>query len=171
MTSRWSASSTTCRTVVSRSYIVPVVARLAEPAPARPGVDRGRAGAVAAAAELVRPDTYRAERWGAPPGERVLHFFELDDETVWGATAFMLVDLLAPLDASAGDRYGAAALQQRPGRLDVAPLRGAGADRESQHRAAVEDGAGEQHLAAWRWPVRSAPRWRRRRRRAGGTPG
>ena len=44
--------------------------------------------------ELVRDDTYRVERWGAPPGDRVLHFFELDDETVWGATAFVLADLL-----------------------------------------------------------------------------
>ena len=26
--------------------------------------------------------------------ERVLHFFHLDDETVWGATARILVDLL-----------------------------------------------------------------------------
>ena len=26
--------------------------------------------------------------------ERVLYFFELDDETVWGATAHVLVDLL-----------------------------------------------------------------------------
>ena len=34
---------------------------------------------------------------GPPPADRLLHFFELDDETVWGATAFMLVDLLARL--------------------------------------------------------------------------
>jgi hypothetical protein len=34
------------------------------------------------------------ERWGSPPLDRPLHFFELDDETVWGATAHMLVDLL-----------------------------------------------------------------------------
>ena len=45
-------------------------------------------------AELVRPDTYRSERWGRSPTDRLLHFFELDDETVWGATAHMLVDLL-----------------------------------------------------------------------------
>ena len=48
-------------------------------------------------AELVRPDTYRAERWGRTPTDRLLHFFELDDETVWGATAHMLVDLLSRL--------------------------------------------------------------------------
>jgi hypothetical protein len=45
-------------------------------------------------AELTRPGTYRMERWGSPPMDRPLHFFELDDETIWGATAHMLVDLL-----------------------------------------------------------------------------
>ena len=37
--------------------------------------------------DLLRPDTYREERWGRPPLDRTIHFFELDDETVWGATA------------------------------------------------------------------------------------
>jgi hypothetical protein len=52
-------------------------------------------------AELVRADTYRAERWTVPWGERVLYFFELDDETVWGATAHILRDLFSRLDVSA----------------------------------------------------------------------
>jgi 8-oxo-dGTP pyrophosphatase MutT (NUDIX family) len=81
-------------TIVSRSYIVPVVAVLDRRPElvARTGeVDRvlwtpGR--------ELTQPGTYRMERWGSPPMDRPLHFFELDDETVWGATAHMLVDLL-----------------------------------------------------------------------------
>jgi hypothetical protein len=46
--------------------------------------------------EFTRPDTYRSERWGAPPTDRLLHFFELDDETVWGATASVIVQLLSP---------------------------------------------------------------------------
>lgn len=81
-------------TVVSRSYIVPIVARLAAPLqlePASPEVERVLWVPLA---ELVRPDTYRAERWGTHPTDRLLHFFELDDETVWGATAAILVDLL-----------------------------------------------------------------------------
>ena len=56
-------------------------------------------------AEFVRADTFRMERWTVPPGlggaqetrsaeERNVYFFELDDETVWGATAHVLVDLL-----------------------------------------------------------------------------
>jgi mutator protein MutT len=82
---------------VSRSYIVPVVGRLAEPVslhPASPEVERVFWLPLA---ELVRPDTYRSERWGQPPTDRLLHFFELDDETIWGATAAMLVDLLRRL--------------------------------------------------------------------------
>ena len=46
-------------------------------------------------AELRRSDTYREERWGVPPTDRAIHFFELDDETVWGATARLLAQLLA----------------------------------------------------------------------------
>jgi len=81
-------------TVVSNSYIVPVVSVLER----RPHVEP-RTGEVdrvfwTPLSELVRPGTYRMERWGSPPMDRLLHFFELDDETVWGATAHMLVDLL-----------------------------------------------------------------------------
>lgn len=44
--------------------------------------------------DLVRPDTYRNEWWLTPRGEINIHFFELDDETVWGATGRMLTQLL-----------------------------------------------------------------------------
>ena len=87
-------------TVVSRSYIVPLVARLPGRlalAAASPEVERVLWLPLA---ELVRPDTYRSERWGRPPTARLLHFFELDDETIWGATAHMLVDLLSRLHPS-----------------------------------------------------------------------
>ena len=81
-------------TMVSQSYIVPIVAVLDE----RPQL-------VAETAEVDRvlwtplaefsmPGTYRFERWGIPPSDHALHFFELDDETVWGATAYMLMELL-----------------------------------------------------------------------------
>lgn len=81
-------------TIVSRSYIVPVVSVLPERpllAPLTGEVDRVLWTPLS---ELTRPGTYRMERWGSPPLDRPLHFFELDDETVWGATAHMLVDLL-----------------------------------------------------------------------------
>jgi 8-oxo-dGTP pyrophosphatase MutT (NUDIX family) len=82
-------------TIVSRSYIVPVIGRLAEPVdvqPASPEVDRVLWVPLS---EFTRPDTYRSERWGTPPTDRLLHFFELDDETVWGATASVIVQLLS----------------------------------------------------------------------------
>lgn len=44
--------------------------------------------------DLVREDTYRSEIWRVDrrhEGEEIdIHFFELDDETIWGATARML---------------------------------------------------------------------------------
>ena len=82
-------------TVVSRSYIVPIVARLAERPSLRPAQDEVDRIFFVPLAELRRPDTYREERWGVPPTDRPIHFFELDDETVWGATARMLAQLLA----------------------------------------------------------------------------
>lgn len=87
-------------TVVSRSHIVPVVGRVARQvrlAPASPEVERVMWVPLG---EFVRADTYRAERWTVPWGERVLYFFELDDETVWGATAHILRDLFSRLAAT-----------------------------------------------------------------------
>ena len=81
-------------TVVSRSYIVPVVATVAQHPELTPH-DREVARILwVPLAELVRPTTYREEWWGTPPLDRRMHFFELEDETVWGATAFMLYELL-----------------------------------------------------------------------------
>jgi 8-oxo-dGTP pyrophosphatase MutT (NUDIX family) len=83
-------------TIVSRSYIVPIVATLDTPVEltAQTGeVDRVLWTPIA---DLTLPGTYRIEHWGTPPLDRPLHFFELDDETVWGATAHVLVELLVP---------------------------------------------------------------------------
>jgi hypothetical protein len=41
-------------------------------------------------AELMRPDTYRNEWWPTARGDLNIHFFTLDDETIWGATARIL---------------------------------------------------------------------------------
>lgn len=80
--------------LVSRSYIVPIVAIVdgkPDLEPRTPEVDRVLWTTIE---DLTRAGTYRMERWGNPPLDRSLHFFELDDETVWGATAHMLVELL-----------------------------------------------------------------------------
>jgi mutator protein MutT len=84
-------------TVVSLSYIVPVVGVLAEPMALRPTSPEVERVFWLPLAELVRPDTYRSEQWGRAPTDRLLHFFELDDETIWGVTATVLVDLLRRL--------------------------------------------------------------------------
>lgn len=81
-------------TVVSRSYIVPKVGIVDEPVQLSAltmEVDRVMWLPLA---ELTRPDTYRAEMWGFGSTRRILHFFHLDDETIWGATGSMLYDLL-----------------------------------------------------------------------------
>ena len=82
-------------TIVSRSYIVPVIATLdhrPELSAQTAEVDRVMWTPIS---ELTAPGVYHVERWGAPPLDRPLHFFELADETVWGATAHVLVDLLS----------------------------------------------------------------------------
>jgi 8-oxo-dGTP pyrophosphatase MutT (NUDIX family) len=48
-----------------------------------------------ALSELLDDGTYRSERWVMDGEERLVPFFDLEDETVWGATARVLVDFLA----------------------------------------------------------------------------
>jgi 8-oxo-dGTP pyrophosphatase MutT (NUDIX family) len=81
-------------TYVSSSHIVPVVAHLHE----APNLDArndevDRVFSVPLI-ELVRDDTYAEEHWGEAPNAYLLHFFHLDDETIWGATGKMLHQLI-----------------------------------------------------------------------------
>jgi 8-oxo-dGTP pyrophosphatase MutT (NUDIX family) len=137
-------------TIVSRSHIVPVVGRAVDQlslGSASPEVERVMWVPLA---EFVRVDTFRAERWSVPPGlggaqestglggaqdatglggtERVLYFFELEDETVWGATAHILVDLLTRLRSQGAE----AIATPRP--------RGARASNSNRSRSAAPDG-------------------------------
>jgi len=84
-------------TVTRRAYIVPVVGLLsgAPQLTASPGevdaiLDIGLA-------ELMHPEAFREERWGTPPDDRPVYFFDLVGDTVWGATASMLRHLLIRL--------------------------------------------------------------------------
>jgi peroxisomal coenzyme A diphosphatase NUDT7 len=84
----------TLATVASMNHIVPVVGRLATRPdlwPCTAEVDRILDVPLA---ELASPEVFREERWGAPPVERPIFFFDLSDETIWGATARILADLL-----------------------------------------------------------------------------
>src|SRR5206468_1555656 len=73
-------------TMASRSLIVPVVGTLAGRPELRPSAAEVDRILTAPLVEFLADDVYREERWGHPPLERAIHFFELTDETVWGAT-------------------------------------------------------------------------------------
>ena len=81
-------------TLVSRSYIVPIVGRLTELPALTPSPSEVERILFVPLADLTRPGTHREERWGAPPNDFAIQFFELDDETIWGATGRMLFQLL-----------------------------------------------------------------------------
>jgi 8-oxo-dGTP pyrophosphatase MutT (NUDIX family) len=81
-------------TMASRSYIVPVVGTLDRRPilqPAAAEVDRIMWVPLT---ELTRADTFREEVWHSDGEPRPIFFFELDDETIWGATARILHQLL-----------------------------------------------------------------------------
>lgn len=82
-------------TLVSNSHIVPIVARLqTRPSLAVRNTEVDRVFTVPLI-DLIRQDTYAEEFWGDPSHEYRLHFFHLDDETIWGVTGRMLYQLLS----------------------------------------------------------------------------
>ncbi len=87
-------------TVVSMSYIIPKVGLLEAPVPLAPQTMEADKVMWVPLNVLTASGTYHGELWGSPPTDRLLHFFELADETVWGATGRMLVDLLVRLYSS-----------------------------------------------------------------------
>jgi peroxisomal coenzyme A diphosphatase NUDT7 len=82
-------------TIVSLSHIVPVVGRLRARPALRPAASEVERILHVPLRELADPDGFREEWWGERELERAIYFFELEDETIWGATARMLVDLLS----------------------------------------------------------------------------
>jgi 8-oxo-dGTP pyrophosphatase MutT (NUDIX family) len=81
-------------TMVSRSFIVPVVGGVAERPALQPAAAEVERILWVPLAELTRTDTFREEVWQVAGERRPIYFFELDDETIWGATARMLHQLL-----------------------------------------------------------------------------
>lgn len=84
-------------TLWSGASIVPFVGALpARPDDLRPNPHEVERILHVPLAELLRDDVYREEVWPFPDrdGERRLWFFELLGDTVWGATAAMLRNLL-----------------------------------------------------------------------------
>ena len=85
-------------TFVSRSFIVPIIGTVEKkPELVLNSYEVERAMWVPLA-ELVRADTFSWEWWSFDraelSGDRPMFFFHLDDETIWGATARMLHELL-----------------------------------------------------------------------------
>lgn len=87
-------------TVTSRSSIVPFVGVLPGRPRLVPNPDEVDAILHVPLAELLDPEVYRAERWVLPGMDRPIHFFEIVGDTIWGATASMLVDLLTRITAA-----------------------------------------------------------------------
>ena len=81
-------------TVVSNSHIVPIVGRYRTP-PKLHAVNNevDRVFSVPLS-ELVQTDTYSQEHWIFDDREFQINFFYLDDETIWGATARILFQVM-----------------------------------------------------------------------------
>jgi len=82
-------------TSVSNHHVVPIVARLqTKPSLIVCNAEVDRVFTVPLI-DLIRQDTYVEEFWGIPPNGSRLHFFHLDDETIWGVTGRILYQLLS----------------------------------------------------------------------------
>lgn len=82
-------------TVVSRSQIVPVVARLEHRPILRASPVEVERILHVPLAELIEPGVWHGEWWSFGGRDRAMSFFDLPGETVWGATARMLTQLLS----------------------------------------------------------------------------
>jgi 8-oxo-dGTP pyrophosphatase MutT (NUDIX family) len=81
-------------TVISSALIHPVVAVVRPVDGFRPHPDEVEQVLVVPIDELTSAEVYRQELWTFGGVERPIHFFELVGETLWGATARALVQLL-----------------------------------------------------------------------------
>lgn len=83
------------RTVLNPSPITPFVGVVADRPRLRPNPAEVERAYDIPLVELYDPEVYREELWTFPDGsEHPMAFFELIGDTVWGATARMLVELL-----------------------------------------------------------------------------
>jgi 8-oxo-dGTP pyrophosphatase MutT (NUDIX family) len=82
-------------TVTNPAPILPFVAGLPGRPQLRPNPAEVDRAFTVPLVELMQPDTYHEELWVFPDDvERPIYFFELAGDTVWGATARMLRELL-----------------------------------------------------------------------------
>jgi 8-oxo-dGTP pyrophosphatase MutT (NUDIX family) len=83
------------RTVMSRSFIVPYVGTLPGPPELEASPREVELVLLVPLSELLADGVFREERWGIPPQDRPIYFFEVVGDTIWGATGTMLRNLLA----------------------------------------------------------------------------
>jgi 8-oxo-dGTP pyrophosphatase MutT (NUDIX family) len=87
------------RTVSSRSWIVPYVAEITDPHVVIPTLqaapDEVELVLHVGLHELLEQDVFREELWTFGEFTRPVFFFEIEGDTVWGATAAMLRNLLS----------------------------------------------------------------------------
>jgi hypothetical protein len=86
-------------TVATRFTITPYVGFLSAPPVLIPSPTEVVRTLEVRLSELLDPDVYREENWVTEAVELDVHFYDLDDETVWGATARILTGFLSHLVA------------------------------------------------------------------------
>jgi 8-oxo-dGTP pyrophosphatase MutT (NUDIX family) len=89
----------TLSTVTTRFLIAPFVGLLAGRPELVPDAREVVSVFDVALAELMADGVHREEHWGMGSLTREVHFFELEDETIWGATAKILACFLELLTA------------------------------------------------------------------------
>ena len=89
----------TLSTVTTRFLIAPFVGLLAGRPDLMPDPREVVSVFDVALAELMADSVHREEHWGMGALTREVHFFELEDETIWGATAKILACFLELLTA------------------------------------------------------------------------
>ena len=81
-------------TVVSSSYIIPVVGTLGYRPQLTAFENEVERVLHVPLVDLTRDDTFREERWVTPYGKMNVYMYHLDDETIWGATARVLTQII-----------------------------------------------------------------------------
>jgi 8-oxo-dGTP pyrophosphatase MutT (NUDIX family) len=84
-------------TIATRFTITPFVGFLTERPALTPNPGEVVRTLEVALSDLLDPDAYREEHWDTNAYNFAVHFYDLDDETVWGATARILTGFLAHL--------------------------------------------------------------------------
>ncbi|HEV7523359.1 MAG TPA: CoA pyrophosphatase [Acidimicrobiia bacterium] len=86
-------------TVATRFTITPYVGFLAGPPVLTPNPSEVVRTLEVKLSELLDPESYREEHWDTNTFSFDVHFYDLEDETVWGATARILTSFFAHLVA------------------------------------------------------------------------